>query len=79
MAKKDKLYVTTMYRWGDREAHSYPFYAGPSKSHAIDVGEVEKDYRGGKYWPEVVEFVPDVAGHGKVVHELKRHPAFQKA
>ena len=53
--------------------------AGEWRAAIQDVGEVEKDYRGGKYWPEVVEFVPDVAGHGKVVHELKRHPAFQKA
>jgi hypothetical protein len=48
-----------MYRWGNRNNHSYIVYAGNSKSRAIDAGEEERDYRGAKYAPEVTEHVPD--------------------
>ena len=58
--KKNKIYVTTMYRWGSMERHSYVLYAGFRKSKAVDIGEEERVQRGGtKYYPRVVEFTPD--------------------
>ena len=68
MMKKNKIYVTTMYRWGDREAHSYVLYAGFSKHEAIKVGADEREYRGNKYIPGVDEFTPgDMKSHKTVV------------
>ena len=72
MAKKNKLYITTMYRWGNRECHSYIIYAGGSKHTAITAGEKESSERGGKYDPEVLEFEKNEtlkpAGQAKVVY-----------
>jgi hypothetical protein len=70
--KKNKIYVTTMYRWGDRESHSYVLYAGFSKHKAIKEGEDCKKDRGNKYMPEIVEFTPDDATIRKtIVDETK--------
>ena len=43
------VYVTTMYRWGDREAHSYIIGIFTDHRTALAAGEREEDYRGGKY------------------------------
>jgi len=51
----ENIYVTTMYRYGDRESHSYVVYAGFSEKDAIKAGLDNKEYRGGKYYPEVIE------------------------
>ena len=59
------IYVTTMYRWGNREFHSYVLYAGVSQTLAITRGEAERLNRGGKYEPEVMEFI---LGRGLVVY-----------
>ena len=53
-----KIYVTTMYRYGSHEMHSYVIYAGFSKKAAVKAGLDEKDWRGGKYDHEVLEFAP---------------------
>ena len=71
-----------MYRWGDREAHSYVIGAFTKKQKAIDEGKKEEEYRGGKYSSEVLEFDPNesfacVEKRVKVVKELKRHYAFK--
>ena len=71
--KKNKIYVTTMYRWGDRNLHSYIVFAGFSKHKAINRGLQEAEDRGGKYSQEVLEFVPDEYGHGKDIIELKEN------
>lgn len=55
--KPKAIYVTTMYRWGDKELHSYIVYAGISKLSAINKGNKERLNRGGKYEPEVVECI----------------------
>lgn len=68
MAKKNKIYVTTMYRWADRSAHSYVHYAGFSKSKAKDAGDYETSYRGGKYSCEVIEITPDVPETKKIIY-----------
>jgi len=71
MAKKNKIYVTTMYRYGDIENDSYVVCAGFSKSKAIDIGEEVKEQRGGKYHPRVVEFTPDKPETRKTILELE--------
>lgn len=53
---KDKVYVVTMYRWGDRECHSYVLGVYNKKLKAIDAGIDEAHSRGGKYAPECIEF-----------------------
>ena len=50
-----KVYVTTMYRWGDKECHSYVIYAGESYNKAMFLGNEERNTRGNKYFPEVIE------------------------
>lgn len=67
MAKKGRIFVTTMYKWGRSDSHSYVLYAGPSKHKALMVGEREEDERGGKYSSEIVECAPN----GKVVRHIK--------
>ena len=71
--KKNKIYVTTMYRWGDREAHSYVLYVGFSKHAATKAGEDEREYRGGKYIPGIDEFTPgDMKSH-KIIVPIEGH------
>lgn len=66
-----KIYVVTMYRWGDNENHSYvvgAFVDDPDK--AIRLGKEMMEYRGRKYEPEVVCF-DDVTDPPKVTTILK--------
>jgi len=52
------IYVVTMYRYGNRENHSYVLGAYFKKDKAIKEAEREKEYRGGtKYIPEVLEII----------------------
>jgi len=60
LAKGDELvYIVTMYRYGDREKHSYVLGAFSTENNARERGELEKDYRGGKYEPEIIRFYVD--------------------
>lgn len=43
------VYITTMYRFGSTERHSYIVGAYSSKEQAQFAGECEKSWRGGKY------------------------------
>ena len=52
---KNKLYVVTMYRWGERENHSYFIGVFDKKQKAVDAGNAEQEWRGGKYDPEILE------------------------
>ncbi len=52
-------YIVTMYRYGDREKHSYVLGAFSTENDARECGEKEKDYRGGKYEPEIIKFYVD--------------------
>ena len=60
MSSKDILYVVTMYRWGDRDAHSYVLGVYTKKNAAIKAAELDTEYRGGKYAPEVLEVRPNI-------------------
>ena len=56
----NKIYVVTMYRWGDRESHSYVHGVYTDKDLAIEHARREQGYRGGnKYFPEVLEYSPN--------------------
>lgn len=44
-----EVYVTTMYRWGDRESHSYLVGIFKSGKAALFAARREEDNRGGKY------------------------------
>ena len=61
-----------MYRWGDKENHSYVNYAGFSKAKAIKNGENEFEYRGHKYESEVIEFTPDDPASYKAITKLDK-------
>ncbi len=50
------LYVVTMYRWGDREKHSYVIGVFDDEDKAIGAGVKEEQYRDGKYKAEVLGF-----------------------
>jgi len=55
----ENVYIVTMYRYGDREKHSYVYGAFSTEATAREWGEKEKDYRGGKYEPEIIRFCVD--------------------
>ena len=57
--KSRLVYIVTMYRYGDREKHSYVLGAFSTENDARECGEKEKDYRGGKYEPEIIKFYVD--------------------
>ena len=53
------VFVTTMYRYGDREKHSYVLGVWSSSGVAMQAGQTEALWRGGKYEPEVTEWKVD--------------------
>ena len=73
------VYVVTMYRWGDRDCHSYILGVFTKKAKAEKAALAEKEYRGGKYYPEVLEMVPDSNTWSddttKVIMGLERNPS----
>ena len=44
-----------MYRWGERDNHSYLLGVFDSKHKAKEMGNEHSEYRGNKYEPEIVE------------------------
>ena len=77
---KQTVYVVTMYRWGDRECHSYLLGVYSIKTKAEKAALTEKDFRGGnKYYPEILEITvngpPDMRTF-KVIMALDRNPDF---
>ena len=77
MAKKNRLYVTTMHRWGEYDNHSYNIYVGGSKSRAISEGEKHQMNRGGKYSHGVAEWIPNELESGKlIVDPMRTHKQY---
>lgn len=76
MASKKEIYVTTMYRWGDYECHSYFLGVYNKKHMAIEEGKKEQEWRGGKYSPEVVETLMNETKQRKII--LKPEDSFKK-
>jgi len=62
------IYVTTMYRYGNRESHSYVQHAGTDKKEALQAGIDENYSRGRKYELEVTSFEN---GKRRIVYKLK--------
>ena len=62
-----KIYLALMYRYGDRDLHSYVLGAYSSEAGAVRAGELERAQRGGKYELEVLELPVDGAGMRIVV------------
>lgn len=55
MSRK-KIYVVNVFRWGDRDKHSYFVGVFSKKQKAIDEAEREEKYRGSiKYQAEIIE------------------------
>lgn len=55
--RKRRMYVVTMYRYGDRENHSYVLGVYTSIARAVVAAANEESHRGGnKYFSEVLEF-----------------------
>ena len=55
------IWVVKMNRWGDAEGHSYLIRkAFLMQNKAVDAGQYEMEYRGGKYEPEIIKLtIPD--------------------
>ena len=70
---RDKLYVVTMYRWGDKECHSYLWGVFTDKDKAIEEGYEEMRSRGNKYEPEVVEVRPDSVSNRKIILKVNQY------
>lgn len=47
------VYVVTMYRYGNRENHSYVLGVWSSQEAAYKAGQVEMAWRGEKYSPKI--------------------------
>lgn len=63
---KSAVYTVTAYRWGDRNTHSYVVGVYSKKHSALKAAQVEKEYRGGKYECEVIEWNLDSGNEGKI-------------
>lgn len=50
-----KIYVVTAYRYKNKLNHSYLVGVFNNKQKALNVAEVEEEFRGGKYACEVLE------------------------
>ena len=61
------IYVTTMYKSGDRNSYSYVVFAGNREEEAIKSGESEKKNRSGNYDYEVVELLSGVLRVQRVI------------
>lgn len=53
------IYVVTMYRWGDREKHSYVLGVYTKERIAREKAAEEEFERGGKYDAHILRFEPN--------------------
>lgn len=60
-----KLFVVTMYRWGNPEKHSYVLGVFSKKSQAIRAAGIEEHGRGGKYDAEITKVKLDTLLYNK--------------
>lgn len=73
MARKQRYYVVSMYKWtGD---HFYVHGVYSTKTKAIKAGEEEQKWRGNrKYFPEVTEFGLDEHKTEQVIYYKEQAP-----
>lgn len=78
---KGKLYVVTMYRFGDRTNHSYILGVFSKKDAAIKRGDGESYFRGGKYMPECLELEPGITTEDgfRTIVPLKPSPCMRSS
>ena len=62
---KNKTYVVTAFRWGDRKDHSYLSGVFSKKAQAMKDADEEVEYRGGKYSCQVEQMTLDESGREK--------------
>jgi len=62
--KLSTVYVVTMYRFGDRDKHSYVLGVWSDKAEADKHANAEVDYRGGKYKADVLKVVVNAEPEG---------------
>ncbi|MCP3966239.1 MAG: hypothetical protein GY750_06470 [Lentisphaerae bacterium] len=67
-----KIYVTQMFRNGQKNKHSYVIFAGDDKVLAILAGISESDKRSGKYSAEVFELNSNIAGSKQLLFRCNR-------
>ena len=69
-----ELYVVTMYRWGDREKHSYVLGVFANAVVATRHCAEEEIFRGGKYTGEILRMEANVSVHDAEPRVLKALP-----
>lgn len=74
MSKKNNIWITTAYRWGDRSNHSYVVGVFTKKHKAIKEAEEEEEHRGGKYGCMVVEGKLDEVDRNELKEKIIRFP-----
>ncbi len=67
-----KVYIVTMYRYGDKESHNYIIGVYTTKNIAIMNGNVELLCRGYKYYPEVIETELDKSNDNYIVVTIEQ-------
>ena len=63
------VYVVTMYRWGNRENHSYVVGVYSSNESAIEAAKCEANSRGGKYEAEILRIPLDAPWSMDLVYD----------
>lgn len=67
---KQIVYTVRACRWGDRETHSYVVGVYEKKHAAQEAAKIEKEWRGGKYECEILEWVLGKGIAGRELAEL---------
>lgn len=68
-----KVYVVTMYRFANRDSHSYLIGVCSTVAKAKQLGRRERMYRGGnKYFEEIIEMQVDDMRNRKTVLPLSK-------
>ncbi len=68
-----KVYVVTVYRYGNKEGHSYVVGVYSEQWKALIAAQKEQDYRGGKYDYEVIQVEIDVDKQRKIIFPMKEY------
>ena len=68
---KQTVYTVRACRWGGRETHSYVVGVYAKKNSALKAAEIEKDWRGGKYECEILEWVLGAGLEGRNMDEKR--------
>ena len=68
---KERIYIVTMYRYANKERHSYVLGGFNTIEKATTEAEIEKLNRGGnKYFPEIKSFQIDNTKYSKIEMKL---------